>query len=399
LPVSPWSAAGWRLNSADNDRKDQTMPWTNQGGGGPWGGGGGSGGSGGGGGPGPWGRGPGGVQPPDLEDLLRRGQDRLRSVVPGNFGGKGIVLVALVGVGIWLASGFYKVQPDEVGLVLRFGEYVRRAEPGLNYHLPAPIESVIKPSVTRVNRTEVGFRTGETPRQAGRREINEESLMLTGDENIVDIRFVVFWSIKNAGDFVFKVRNQEPTIKVIGESVIRDIIGRSQIQRALTDGRGEIEQRTRDMMQLLTDSYGLGVDISEVRLQESVPPAQVIDAFDDVTRAKTDKERLKNEAEAYRNEVVPRARGESEKLLAEARAYKEEVVNRADGDAKRFLSVYEAYKIAKDVTTQRIYLETMEQVMRSANKVIIDKSGEGGSGVVPYLPLPEIQKRAQERKP
>ena len=374
------------------------MPWTNQGGGGGGGSGGGSGG--GGGGPGPWGRGPGGVQPPDLEDLLRRGQDRLRSFVPGNFGGRGVVLVALIGIGIWLASGFYKVQPDEVGLVLRFGEHVRRADPGLNYHLPSPIESVIKPSVTRVNRTEVGFRTAETPRQASRPgAVNEESLMLTGDENIVDIRFVVFWSIKNAGDFVFKVRNQEPTIKVIGESVIRDIIGRTQIQRAFTDGRGEIEQRTRDMIQQLADSYGLGVDISEVRLQEVDPPAQVIDAFNDVQRAKTDKDRLKNEAEAYRNDVVPRARGESEKLLAEARAYREEVVNRADGDAKRFLSVYEAYKVAKDVTTQRIYLETLEHVMRSANKIIIDKNGEGGSGVVPYLPLPEIQKRAQERKP
>jgi membrane protease subunit HflK len=370
------------------------MPWTNQGGGGPWGGGGG------GGGPGPWGRGPGG-QPPNLEELLRRGQDRLRSVVPGNFGGRGVALVALVGVAIWFASGFYKIQPDEVGLVLRFGEYVRRAEPGLNYHLPIPIESVVKPSVTRVNRTEVGFRTAEAPRQAGRREANEESLMLTGDENIVDIRFVVFWSIKSAGDFVFKVRNQEPTIKVIGESVIRDIIGRSQIQRAFTDGRGEIEQRTRDMIQQLTDAYGLGVDISEVRLQEVDPPTQVIDAFNDVQRAKTDKERLKNEAEAYRNDVVPRARGEAEKLLAEARAYREEVVNRAEGDAKRFLSVYEAYKVAKDVTTQRIYLETLEQVMRSSNKIIIDKTGDGGSGVVPYLPLPEIQKRArpEERKP
>jgi len=377
------------------------MPWTNQGGGGgggPWGGGGGSGG----GGPGPWGRGPWGSQPPDLEELLRRGQDRLKSVVPGNFGGRGIVLVALVGVAIWFASGFYRVQPDEVGLVLRFGEYVRRAEPGLNYHLPAPIESVIKPAVTRVNRTEIGFRTAETPRQASRREINEESLMLTGDENIVDIRFVVFWVIKNAGDFIFKVRNQEPTIKVIGESVIRDIIGRTPIQRAFTDGRGEIEAKTREFMQQLSDEYGLGVEITEVRLQEVDPPSQVIDAFNDVQRAKTDKERLKNEAEAYRNDVVPRARGEAEKVLAEARAYKEEVVNRAEGDAKRFMSVYEAYKLAKDVTTQRIYLETLEQVMRSANKIIIDKSSDGsGPGVVPYLPLPEVQKRVkpEERKP
>ena len=378
------------------------MPWSNQGGGGPWGGGG-SGGGGGGGGPSPWGRGGGGMQPPNLEDLLRRGQDKFRSAMPGSFGtGKGVALLAIVGIALWLATGFYRVQPDEQGVVMRFGQWVRTAPPGLNYHLPPPIERVETPKVTRDNRIEVGFRSAAeqssrsvvAQRGAARSELAEESLMLTGDENIVDIKFVVFWRIKDAGQFLFNVRLPEMTVKQAVESVMREIIGQTPIQRAFTEGRATIEIRSQEQLQKLLDEYKAGIYIRQVQLLEVDPPAPVVDAFNEVQRATADRERLRNEAEAYRNEIVPRARGEAERIVQEARAYKEEVTNRAQGDANRFNSVLSAYKEAKDVTTTRIYIETMEQVLRSAQKVLMDRGADGGSGVVPYLPLPEIAKRA-----
>jgi modulator of FtsH protease HflK len=363
------------------------MPWKNNGGG--WQGGGGR---------GPWGQGPGGgggPRPPSLEELLRKSQDRFKGVLPsGGWGGKGVVLLIVLVVAFWMLSGFYRVDPDEQGVVLRFGQYVKTDPPGLRYHLPAPIETAVTPKVTRVQRVDIGFRpAGEFTRAAavGQRDFPEESLMLTGDENIVDIHASVFWTIKDAGKFLFGVQNQERTVKAVAESVIREIVGKTPIQTAQTEGRQRIEEDTRRLTQGVLDYYNMGISVQQVTVQKVDPPNQVIEAFRDVQRAKADKERARNEAEAYSNDIIPRARGEAERLLQEAKAYKQEVLLRAQGEAQRFISVYDEFKVAKDVTRQRLYLETMEEVLRDKNKVII---GPGtGQGVVPYLPLPELQKR------
>jgi membrane protease subunit HflK len=300
-------------------------------------------------------------------------------------------------VAIWLASGFYRVQPDEQGVVLRFGEWNKTTQPGLNWHIPSPVESVITPKVTRVNRVEVGFISpSEAGRGASSREVPNESLMLTGDENIVDINFVLLWQIKDAGQFLFNVRDPETTVKAVAESVMREIIGKTPIVEATTEGRGAIELAAREQTQQILDEYGAGILVTQVQLQKVDPPSEVIDAFRDVQRAQADRERLQNEAEAFANDILPRARGEAERLLQEAQAYRQEAVARADGDAQRFVAVYDEYVKAQDVTVRRIYLETMEDVLRDMNKVLIDGSASG-SGVVPYLPLPELERRARER--
>src|SRR5215831_12136967 len=361
--------------------------------GGPWGtgprGGGGSGGG------GRWGSGrgggggPRGPQPPNFEELLRRSQDRFRRVLPGGFGtGTGIAIVIAAIVVLWAASGFYRVLPDEVGVVLRFGAYNRTTQPGLNYHLPSPIESVLTPSVTRVNRTEIGYRSGETRTSGGARP--EEALMLTGDENIVDINFTVFWVIKNAQDYLFHIRNPEATVKSAAESAMREIVGETPIAQALAEGRGKIETDTQHLLQGILDAYAAGIEVTQLQLLKVDPPAPVIDAFRDVQRALADRERLRNEAEAYRNDIIPRARGDAVRIKQEAEAYRQEIIARAQGDADRFTSVYRAFKAAQDVTQQRLYLETMEEILKNSNKVIIDKSAEGSSGVFPYLPLPAL---------
>jgi membrane protease subunit HflK len=319
---------------------------------------------------------------------------------PGGLrGGKGFWWVLAAIVAVWLASGFYRVLPDEQGVELRFGKWNQRTEPpGLRYHFPAPIESVDKVKVTFVHRTEVGFRAAD---QLGRtvapRQVPEEALMLTGDSNIVDINFTVFWIIKDAGRYLFKIRNPDDTVKSAAESAMRETIGRTPILFALAEGRRQIEDDTKALIQGILDEYLSGVEITQLQLQKVDPPEQVIDAFNDVRRAEADQQRLRNEAEAYRNDIIPRARGEAERIVQEAEAYKQEVVARSQGDAKRFLAVYEQYKNAKDVTVRRIYLETMEEVLRDVNKVIIDRGAQGGAGVVPYLPLPEVQKRRTER--
>jgi membrane protease subunit HflK len=305
-------------------------------------------------------------------------------------------IVGLVLVGLWLASGFYRVLPEEQGVVLRFGALDRLTTPGLNYHLPAPIESVLTPQVTRVNRIEVGFRSGQGA--GSTRQLPEEALMLTGDENIVDINYVVLWRINNAADFLFNIRDPENTVTVAAESVMREVIGQTPIVDATTEGRRAIEQRVRDDLQTLMNEYGSGITIEEVQLQKSDPPPEVIDAFRDVQRAQADRERLQNQAEAFANDILPRARGEAERLLQEAQAYEQEVVARARGEGDRFTQVLSAYSAAKDVTIQRIYLETMEQVLGGTNKVILDSNSEGGgNGVLPYLPLPDLERRARER--
>jgi membrane protease subunit HflK len=317
--------------------------------------------------------------------------------MPGGFGsGKGIAIAGAVVVLIWLFSGIYRVEADEQGVVMRFGEWVRTEQPGLRYHIPAPFETALTPKVTRVNRIEIGYRSGvgDGRRTGSDRDVTDESLMLTGDENIIDIDFTVLWVIKDAGEYLFKIRDPETTVKKAAESAMREVIGRTDIQPALTEARQEIENSTRQLLQAMLDDYQAGIEITQIQLAKVDPPGPVVDAFNDVQRARADRERLRNEAEAYRNDIIPRARGEAERLIQEASAYREQTVSLAQGDAQRFLSVYDAYSGSREVTARRMYLETMEQVLRGTNKVIIDgNNGEnGGNGVVPYLPLNELQR-------
>ncbi len=306
------------------------MIWKSQGGGpwgsgprggGPWGGGPRNNG----GGSGPRGRSP---YPPDFEEWLRRGQDRVRRILPGGFGtGAGIAIVLIAILVIWLASGFYRVLPDEVGIVLRFGAYNRTTQPGLNYHLPSPIETALTPSVTRVNRTEIGYRTADSANGRGLAigQIPEEALMLTGDENIVDINFAVFWIIKDAKAYLFNIRDPEMTVKSAAESAMREVIGETPIASALAEGRGKIETATQQLLQQLLNDYGSGIELTEVQLQRVDPPDPVIDAFRDVQRAIADRARLRNEAEAYANDIIPRARGDAVRITQEAEAYRQQV--------------------------------------------------------------------------
>ncbi len=373
------------------------MSWKNQGG--PWGGGGGGGNGGDGGGQNPWGGGRGGrggpsiPEPPDLEDLLRRGQDRFRRALPGGFGGGRVIgLAVLAGVALWLASGFYRVQPGELGVEMLFGKYLRVTTPGLNYWLPRPIGQVVTPNVERTNQINIGFRGQGDPSGGAVCDVPQESLMLTGDQNIIDIDFVVQWRVKNAGDFLFNIREPEPTIKLAAESSMREIVGQTTLEDALTVKRQEVELKTKELLQSILDEYGAGVFVSDVKLQKVDPPTQVIDAFNDVQRARQDKDRKQNEAQTYSNDILPRAKGEAQRMIQEATAYKERLIREAEGESNRFLSVYNAYLQDKDVTRKRLYLERMQQVLKDSEKIIIDK---GNTGVVPYLPLPELRRRAQ----
>jgi membrane protease subunit HflK len=360
------------------------MPWSNQPGG-PWGSGS----------RGPWGSGPQsqGPKPPDLEEFLRRSQDRLRGMLPGNLGGRGIALIALAAIALWFFSGFFRVEPDELGVVLRFGQFVREVQPGLNYHLPYPIESALTPQALRVNQIDIGF---DKRRGSVMRDVPEESLMLTGDENIVDVQFSVFWLVKpsQVGDYLFNVQNPEGTVKAVSESAMRAVIGHQNIQAILTGARQDIETAVQVLMQKTLDDYGAGVLVQQVQLQKVDPPTQVLDAFRDVQAARSDLERAQNEAQTYANRVVPEARGRAAKTIQDAEAYREQTVAEAKGQTSRFTQVYEQYKKAPDVTRQRMYLETMERVLGGTDKTIIDTGPQSGAGVVPYLPLGDLARRA-----
>jgi membrane protease subunit HflK len=367
--------------------EEQLMPWSNQGGGGPWGSG-----------PkGPWGSGPqsSGPHPPDLEEILRRGQDKLRGVLPGgNLGGRGFAVLALAAVVLWGFSGFFRVEPDELGAVLRFGQFNRIAAPGLNYHIPYPVETVLTPKALRVNRIDVGMRVVDDLRRGGTtmRDVPEESLMLTGDENIVDVDFTVFWRIKpnGIGDYLFNIQNSDGTVKAVAESAMREVVGRSEIQPILTGARQNIENAVHELMQSVLDKYRSGVEITQVQLQKVDPPSQVIDSFRDVQAARADLERAQNEAQTYANRVVPEARGQAARITQSAEAYREQTVAEAKGQASRFTQVLDEYKKAPEVTRQRLYLETMERILSGTDKIILDS--QGGGGVVPYLPLNELRR-------
>ncbi|MBN9086019.1 MAG: FtsH protease activity modulator HflK [Reyranella sp.] len=372
------------------------MAWNNNSGG-PWGGGGG--GSGGG---GPWGGGGGGGRgngpfgsrrPPDMEDVIRKGQERLRNLMPGGLGSfKGLILIALAAVVIWLLTGFFRVQPNQQAIQLVFGKpYGKPVEPGLHYNLPAPIGNVVVVNVGDQRRTVIGSRNAADRSTYGRgsRPTSTENLMLTGDENIVDIEFAVLWQVKGVYEFAFAVRNVEENVRAGAEAAMREVIGKSNLQYAQTEGRTRIEQDTKDLLQRILDEYGLGARIAQVQLLRVDPPQEVIGAFRDVQAARADKEKSINEANTYRNQVLPRAKGEAESIIQKGEGYKATTVARAKGDAQRFTRVYEQYAKAKDITSERLYLETIEEVLRNVNKVMVDKTG--GPGVVPYLPLPELK--------
>ncbi|MDB5376256.1 MAG: hflK [Rubritepida sp.] len=375
------------------------MSWNN-GGNSPWGnprppGGGGQGG-------GPWGGPPSGGPPgggnnrgsgpgPDVEEMIRNAQAAVRRFLPrGSGGGKGIALAAVLLAGIWGASGFYRVQPDELGVVMRFGAFERTAPPGLNYRIPWPVESVTTPRVTRINRVDVGFRAGADAAPGARviasRDVLAESLMLTGDENIIDVDFAVFWRIRDASDFLFNTRNPEDTVKSAAESVMREVIGRTHIQQALTEARAQIEQDVRRGLQAIMDQYHAGVEITQVQMQKSDPPAAVVESFRDVQRANADRERTRNEAESFRNDIIPRARGDAERMVQEAQGFRDAQIARARGEAGRFTAVLSAYSQARDITVRRIYLETMEEILKRNGMTLIDDRLQG---IMPFLPLGE----------
>ncbi len=347
---------------------------------------------------GPWGSPPpgqpGGNRGPDLDDLIRQAQAAVRRVLPaGGGGGRGLAILGVIVLGLWAASGFYRVQPDEEGVVLRFGAFNRTAAPGLNYHIPWPIEQALTPRVTTENLVFIGYRPAEgTPqRTPAARDVLEESLMLTGDENIIDIDFVVRWRIRDAADFLFNTRHPESTIKSAAESVMREVIGRTPIQPALTEARGEIETQVAQGLQYILDQYKAGVAITQVQLQRVDPPAAVIEAFRDVQRAAADRERQRNEAEAYRNDILPRARGEAARMVQEAQGFRDSQEARARGEAQRFLSVLSAYRQAEDITMRRLYLETMEEILRRNPKILVDDKLQG---LVPLLQLGEPSRAA-----
>ncbi|MDA9025075.1 FtsH protease activity modulator HflK [Candidatus Pelagibacter sp.] len=351
----------------------------------------------------PWGTPPGGGNgsgkgptPPDIDAIIRDIQSKIKRFLPGgsSSGGKPISLILIIIGFLWLASGLYRVGPDEQGVVLRFGKFVKTTQPGLHYHIPLPVETVQTPKVTKVNRIDIGFRSERDSgfsQGGGVADVPQESLMLTGDENIVNIDFSVFWVIKDAGKFLFEIQDPEGTVKAAAETAMREVIAKSKIQPVLTEGRAQIEIETQEIIQSILDEYNSGIQITQVQTQKADPPDQVIDAFRDVQAARADMERSKNEAEAYANDVIPRARGEAAKIMQAAEAYKQKVVAAAEGEASRFVSIYNEYAKAKEVTQERMYLETMEKVLADIDKVIIEKNA--GSGVIPYLPLPELGKK------
>jgi len=359
------------------------MPWTNSSGGGNSGGG------------GPWNRGGGssggGNRPPDIEEMLRRSQDRLRGFLPGRgLGSTGLVIILLIVLGIWLLSGIYFVGASEQGIVLRFGAYTKRTSPGLNYHLPWPIETAYSINVTGQRQITIGYRTqadtSDDSSQTGE-DIPAEADMLTGDENIIDINFTVGWVIRDAGAYLFNVEDPDSTVKAVAESAMREVVGRSQFEAILTQDREHIQMEVRELMQKTLDEYGAGITITNVNMQKADPPGDVLAAYRDVQAARADQERARNEAEGYANKVIPNARGSAARIVQGAEAYRQQVIAEASGQAKRFLSILAQYRAAPDVTRRRIYLDTMAGILKDMNKVVVDDSAKG---VVPYFQLPNM---------
>ena len=361
------------------------MPWNDQKGGWQQGGGGGR---------GPWGQGPGGgnrgngggIQPPNIEELMKRGQDRLKGMFPNQ--SPSAVLIALIGgtlLLLWLLTGVYFIQQQERGVVLRFGKFVEVLDAGFHLRLPQPIETVLRPNM-KLQQINIGFEVNQDNPTATT-NVPRESLMLTGDENIVDIDFTVNWQVRDAADFEFQVDSVEETIHAVAESAMREAVGQAKIEIVQTGGRADLEEKVRGIMQSALDAYHAGVTVTRVNVQKVDPPSDVLAAFRDVQAAKADRVRKQNDAQRYANTVVPKARGEAAKIVQDAEGFKAQQIAEATGEAQRFLSVYEQYRVAKEVTRQRMYLETMQRILSTTNKVILQNGGSAPPIVLPYLPL------------
>jgi membrane protease subunit HflK len=322
--------------------------------------------------------------PPGFAELAREKLGEFLKIP--SFGWRSAALVAALGLFSWASTGIYNVQTDEQGVVLRFGKWVDTTEPGLRFHLPWPVETVLLPRVTQVNQLRLG--------DPAATNISREKQMLTGDENIVEADCTIVWQIKDPGLYLFKVADPDTALRIEAESALREVIARTPIQSALSDRRQQIADETRTLLQKLLDSEQSGIAVLQVQLQRVDPPITVIDAFNDVQRARADQERARNEAEAYANDILPRARGDAARIKQDAEAYRTQAVNLAEGDAKNFLAVYQSYAQAKDATAWRLYLESVDEVLRKSSKVIVESSGKGASSVLPYLPLGESAPRA-----
>ena len=330
---------------------------------------------------------------PAIVDLFKRGRNKFGQMMPGGRLPGSIayfVATALASMVAYYALTF-RVDADELGIVMRFGKVTRLEPPGLHFRMPYPIDEVRQPKVMRQNIIEVGMRTSTGP---GMSYVRDESLMLTGDENIVDVNFVVFWRIRDAQQYLFNMQNPEITVKEVAESAMREVVGQSDIQPILTGARQKTEQAVQTLMQDVLDHYRAGVRVDQVQLLKVDPPTQVIDAFRDVQAAAADKERLRNEAASYASRIIPEARGDAERILQGARGYREQSVAEATGQSARFLKIYEEYKMAPEVTRKRMYLETMERIMNGTDKIIVDT--KSGQGVIPYLPLRPLGKRKED---
>jgi len=341
---------------------------------------------------GPWGPPPGGNEPRrpspagngqnDLEALLRRGQERLGKWRPGSGGGRAVPIVVGLAVMLWLLSGVYRVDPNEQAVVQRFGAWTRTEALGLHYHLPAPIETVQIVDVTMRHQTEVGSRSTRDSMDAG--------TMLTGDSNIVELDFVVVWQVRDPVRYLFRVADPIDVLQRAAESAMREVIGQTNVQLALNEGRGQIEATSAAILQSTLDRYDSGIQVAAIQLQRVDPPGPVVDAFHDVQRARAELEQKRNDAEKYHNSIVPVARGDAQKIIQDAGGYKDRVVAEATGEAQQFLSVLEAYKQSRDVTARRMYIDAMETILQHARKIVIDPAADGRNGVVPYLPLPGL---------
>lgn len=357
---------------------------------------------------GPWGQRPGkggggngnGQTPPDLEEILKKSQDNIKKMFPGGkkggAGGSGgrTGFLAIIGVvaALWLASGFYIVDEGSQGAVLRFGKWIKTTDPGIHYRLPVPIDSVIVRRVAEIRSVDSGVAVRTS---VALKADNSDSLMLTGDENIVSVQFTVHWFIKDLLQFLFKVDRPEEAVRLAAESAVREIVAQTPIAEVLTSARGKIADDAQRLLQKMLDEYQAGIQIQRIQLKRSDPPSQVIDAFRDVQRARADRESEINRGKAYMNSIVPKARGEAARLLQNANAYKKAVVDRAEGEAARFKSIYAEYRLAPVITGKRLKIEAMEKVLQGTQKVLIDGASSGGQNVLPYLPLSALKTSGQ----
>ena len=327
----------------------------------------------------PWGNGP---QPPDIDEILNNLQNKFKIGLPKK---GGAIFILVLAVALWFATGIFIIDPEEQGVIKRFGAITDVVGPGPHYHLPLPIETVQIAPVTAVRRLEIGFRTIQTGPPAKYRRVLKESLMLTGDENIIDVQFIVQYRISDLENYFYSLTNPDETVKSAAESAMREVVGDTTVTKALTVGKGIIEDTTAQLLQQTMNSYKGGIKIENVKLQDVHPPDAVKEAFKDVVSAREDREKMINDAEGYRNNLVPKARGEAAQMINNAKAYAKEKVLVATGESERFNMVYEEYKKAKDITRERILLETMASVLPKVNKVIADK--EVGGNVLPFLPI------------